>query len=1439
MLPSDRWPLFEIAVTRLDERARLHVSLDLLIGDAWSFRILARELGAFYENPELELPPLALTFRDYVVAEVALRESRAYQRALVYWRERLATLPPAPALPLAKSPADVAEPRFVRRTGRLDREAWARLKARGSRAALTPSGVLLAAFAEVLAAWSENPDLTINLTLFNRLPLHPQVDAIVGDFTSLTLLAVERAPGETFEQRALKVQGRLWDDLDHRLVSGVRVLRELARLRGGVGTPMPVVFTSTLNQADDGGAEGEEPPAEAGRAVYTISQTPQVWLDHQVFESRGALTWSWDAVEELFPAGMLDDMFAAYQKLIARLAEGEAAWREPAYDLLPAGQLRLLAEYNATAGPVPAGLLHEPFLEAAARRPDAVAVITSSRRITYGELDRASLALAHRLRQLGAGPNRLVGVAMEKGWEQVVAVLAVLRAGGAYLPIDAHLPAERRQYLLERGEAAIALTQAPFTASLEWPAGVEILTVDDADFAGAPLAPLAPVQGPQDLAYVIFTSGSTGQPKGVMTDHRGALNTCVDVNRSYGVGPDDRVLAISQLNFDLSVYDIFGLLAAGGAVVIPDAGTQRDPRHWVELARRERVTLWDSVPALVEMLVEYCAGRPLEPTFPLRVVMMSGDWIPPRLPDRIRAAFPGTRVISMGGATEASIWSIHYPIGEVGADWTSIPYGRPMLNQTFHVLDRDLEPRPVGVQGHLYIGGIGLAQGYWRDEEKTRASFITHPRTGETLYRTGDLGRMLPDGNIEFLGRDDFQVKIQGHRIELGEIEAALTRHPAVSAAVVTAHGDPRGAKQLVGYVVLQQPGEEGTDALRREGGRAWADLAGGAEAPPRLERRPFRQAPVALDDLAAVLAALMRVEIPGSPFPKLRYGSAGNLYPVQAYVVAAPGRVDGLAAGAYYYDPAGHGLVHLAEGAEIDPALVAEAGVAIFLVARLAAIAPLYGDLSRRFVAVEAGLMAELLAGAAAERGLGLNPAGPAGRGAGALRGLLALEDSHLPVQALLLGLPDPGREAEPAGEDADEEMEAEATGLAVLTDPIERLRFKLAHHNLRPDGGRPRIALPKPELGPERIEELYVARRSYRKFQTEPVPLADLGELLAALPRQGGLALYLYAKPGRVAGLPGGTYRFEPETRRLTLLETGAALTASLYDPVNHDVFEAAGFALLFVTRPGDRRRAALEAGRQAQALETAAPARRIGLAQMGGVRLDGVRERFHLAPGDELAHTLLGGRIAAGQVRLAAFQAEVAEYHALVDGLGTPPPAPPARETDLLGEIREFLRGKLPEYMVPPHLLRIAALPLSANGKLDRKALPEPEALRAAVAPAAASYVAPQNDLERVVAAAVAQVLGLSQVGIHDNFFDLGANSVHVVRVHNALHAALGREISLVELFNHPSVHRLARYLGESAGPAVPPPVAQAEARSERLREGKDWRKQRLQKRQEDRG
>jgi pyochelin synthetase len=358
---------------------------------------------------------------------------------------------------------------------------------------------------------------------------------------------------------------------------------------------------------------------------------------------------------------------------------------------------------------------------------------------------------------------------------------------------------------LEHGEAAVALTQEGFAEGLGWPSGVVVITVgeeeDEKDGKDEEKREEERA-GADDLAYVIFTSGSTGVPKGVMIEHRAAANTVADVNRRFGISAADRVLALSSLSFDLSVWDLFGVLGAGGRVVLPDPAASRDPAHWHELLLREGITVWNSVPALVEIYAEYLAahGEPVPAS--LRLVMMSGDWIPIGLPGRLRELGCRAELISMGGATEASIWSILYPIQEVDPDWRSIPYGHAMANQTFHVLDDHLEPCPDWVPGHLHIGGIGLARGYWKDGEKTAASFFVHPRTGERLYRTGDLGRWLPCGEIEFLGREDSQVKIQGYRIELGEIEAVLSRHPAVREAVVAAVGEQKGHKRLVAYWV-------------------------------------------------------------------------------------------------------------------------------------------------------------------------------------------------------------------------------------------------------------------------------------------------------------------------------------------------------------------------------------------------------------------------------------------------------------------------------------------------------------------------------------------------------------------------------------------------------------------------------------------------------------
>ena len=497
-------------------------------------------------------------------------------------------------------------------------------------------------------------------------------------------------------------------------------------------------------------------------------------------------------------------MFGAYCAFLQRLALDEAAWRETKADLLPLSQMAQRAVVNDTAGSLPQGLLHEPFLDQVRKRPDHTAIATWERRLTYKDVHRHARRLAQRLRQLGAGPNRLVALVMEKGWEQVVGAIAVLEAGGAYLPVDPDLPQERRWFLLRQGEVEIVLTQPCIAERLEWPPGVQCLSVEWQSPGQEEQIeePLAPSARETDLAYVIFTSGSTGEPKGVMIEHRSALNTVLDINERFGVGAEDRIFALSSLSFDLSVYDIFGALAAGATIVVPHPMSAREPGDWADIVRRERVTIWNSVPALLQMWVDHLESRQSDHS--IRLALLSGDWIPVGLPDRARAVLPGLQLLSLGGATEASIWSISYPILTVSKDWRSIPYGQPLRNQQMHVLNDEMAPCPTWAPGQIYIGGIGLARGYWRDEAKTRAQFVSHPQSGERLYRTGDLGRYLPDGNIEFLGREDDQVKVQGYRIELGEIEATLERHPKVKSAVVMAVGERAGPKHLVAYVVAQ-----------------------------------------------------------------------------------------------------------------------------------------------------------------------------------------------------------------------------------------------------------------------------------------------------------------------------------------------------------------------------------------------------------------------------------------------------------------------------------------------------------------------------------------------------------------------------------------------------------------------------------------------------------
>jgi amino acid adenylation domain-containing protein len=497
------------------------------------------------------------------------------------------------------------------------------------------------------------------------------------------------------------------------------------------------------------------------------------------------------------------------------LSISEEIWQVESIALIPPDQLATRASVNATQTPVSQEFLHALVLRQAYQRPDQIAVVTPTRRLCYAEVLNGAWQLAHWLGHQGARPNHLVAIVMEKGWEQIVAVLGVLLSGAAYLPLDPHLPQERLDYLLQHSEVSLVLTQSHIDARISWSPSLGRFLVDGLTLSHE-LPEYSCVQHPEDLAYVIYTSGSTGLPKGVMIDHRAAVNTILDINTRFAVTEQDRVLALSAFNFDLSVYDLFGLLAAGGAVVLPGEEDTRNPQAWLQLVQQERVTLWNSVPALMQMLIEYVEtqGQSLDSSA-LRLVLLSGDWIPLTLPTRLWRQKAELEVISLGGATEAAIWSIQYPIKQTEPTWSSIPYGTPLHNQSFQILNERMEPTPVWVPGQLYIEGVGLAKGYWKDEEKTAASFVQHPHSGERLYRTGDLGRYWPDGTIEFLGREDFQVKIQGHRIELGEIEATLIQHPRLQDALAAAVGDAHGEKRLVAYIISEDGSTIETNDVR------------------------------------------------------------------------------------------------------------------------------------------------------------------------------------------------------------------------------------------------------------------------------------------------------------------------------------------------------------------------------------------------------------------------------------------------------------------------------------------------------------------------------------------------------------------------------------------------------------------------------------------------
>lgn len=550
--------------------------------------------------------------------------------------------------------------------------------------------------------------------------------------------------------------------------------------------------------------------------LFVLQSNANVGLDHELVENDVALVLNQTESglkskisynKNLYKQETIERMGGHYAQLLHSIVNAPQTKIGALPMLTPEEEHEILIKFNDTLAYYPAEkTMVDIFEEQVVRTPDALALRQHDKTMTYRELNEKANQLANYLVENGAKLADNIGLITGRNFNMIIGMFGILKAGGAYVPIDPEYPIDRQEYILENSAAIKVLADGEYPLKELLPAD-KFVKINELDLSTYGTDNLGLKIDSTQLGYTIYTSGSTGRPKGVMIEHHSAVNLCLWVNKEYNIGTDDRLLFITSMCFDLSVYDIFGMLSAGGSLVIVEQHELMDVPKLRDMMLNYKITFWDSVPTTMDYLIRELESRDqeyLQET--LKVVFMSGDWIPVNLPDRIKKYFPKTQVISLGGATEGTVWSNYFPLTEkVPADWASIPYGRPLANNFFYILNEQLQPQPIGIPGELYIGGVGVARGYANDEAKTNYSFVKDPfsdEAGGRMYRTGDLGRMMPSINMEFIGRKDNQVKIRGYRIELGEIESVLNQCDVVRQAVVLAKDDKDKKKRLVSYVV-------------------------------------------------------------------------------------------------------------------------------------------------------------------------------------------------------------------------------------------------------------------------------------------------------------------------------------------------------------------------------------------------------------------------------------------------------------------------------------------------------------------------------------------------------------------------------------------------------------------------------------------------------------
>ncbi|MEW9551899.1 amino acid adenylation domain-containing protein [Nonomuraea sp. NPDC050783] len=766
----DRAPLWRAHLVRMPgAEQRLVLVVHHAVFDARSATNLAAELreldAAHAEGRPARLPDLPVQYADYAAWQREHLNRGVLAAQLGHWRERLAGLPPDLGLPTDRPRPAVRGHAGAEHHLALPAGLVGELEALGRRRGATLFMVLLAGLKALLSRYAGQEDVVVGTPVAGRDL--PEFEPLVGMFVNTLVLRTDLGGDPPFRELLDRVRETVLDALDHAEVPFDRLVEALQPVRDTSRTPLYQVGFNLLPMSSRGQFPNGTAQLDLNVDVVRTADGAGVYLEYST---------------DLFDAGTVARLADAY-RLVLEAAAADPGTRLSELPLMTAERRReLLVDWNDTAAPYPERPLHELV---AAQPPEAVALRgPDGTELTYAELDARSAALAGRLVAAGVRPESCVAVCLPRGVPQVVALLAVLRAGACYLPLDAAYPAERLAYLLADSGAVLLLTDSAHRDLLppERPAELLLDRLPEPEPGGG--GPL-PAVGPDRLAYLIYTSGSTGQPKGVQVPHRGVVNLVTDVIRRLGGGD---TLFMTSLSFDIAALEIFTPLLSGRTLVIAPEDAPRAPKELRRAA--EGVDLVQLTPSVASVAAEH-----LPPGLPR--VILGGEPLPLDLAGRLLGVTD--ELWNFYGPTETTIWSTAY---RVPPSPDAMRIGRPVANTTCYVVDRNLRPVPVGVPGELLIGGTGLTRGYHHQPALTAERFVPDPYgpPGSRLYRTGDLTRLHPDGTLEYLGRLDHQVKIRGVRIEPDEIATVLTQHPHVHRAVVTLRHDAPGGPGLVAY---------------------------------------------------------------------------------------------------------------------------------------------------------------------------------------------------------------------------------------------------------------------------------------------------------------------------------------------------------------------------------------------------------------------------------------------------------------------------------------------------------------------------------------------------------------------------------------------------------------------------------------------------------------